>query len=90
MRYIIIDNFMNESLSFRAILTKVNFVAASVASLMLDSICFVLGLPFGISILAHVLVTRQFKVFIALSKSSRIFYLSYFGKLASMLLLLDS
>jgi hypothetical protein len=37
----IIDN-LNESLSFWAILTKVTLVTASVASLMLDSTCFVL------------------------------------------------
>jgi hypothetical protein len=72
MRYII-DNLMNESLSFRAILTKVTFVMASVASLMLDSTCFVLGLPLGSFILDHVLVKCHFVAFVALSRSSRIF-----------------
>jgi hypothetical protein len=33
---------MNESLSFRTILTKVTFLTTSVANLMLDSTCFVL------------------------------------------------
>jgi hypothetical protein len=51
MRYIIIDNLINESLSFRAILTKVPFVTTIVASLMLDSTCFVLELPLGTFIL---------------------------------------
>jgi hypothetical protein len=60
MRYII-DNIMNESLSFRTILTKVTFVMTSVASLMLDSTCFVLGLPLGNFILAHVLVKCTLK-----------------------------
>jgi hypothetical protein len=55
MRYII-DNLMNESLSFRIILTKVIFVTISVESLMLDSTCFVLELPLGTFILTHVLV----------------------------------
>jgi hypothetical protein len=54
MRYIIIDNIMNEILSFRAIFNKVTFVTASVASLMLDSTCFILRLPLGTFILAHV------------------------------------
>jgi hypothetical protein len=54
--YIIIDNLMNESISFRTILTKVTFVKASVASLLLNSTCFVLGLPLDTFILAHVLV----------------------------------
>jgi hypothetical protein len=45
VRYINIDNFMNERLSFRTILTKMVFVTTSVASLMLDSIYFVLVLP---------------------------------------------
>jgi hypothetical protein len=36
MRYINFDNLMNESLSFRTILTKVTFVTISVAYLMLD------------------------------------------------------
>jgi hypothetical protein len=62
--YIIIDNLMNESLSFRTILTKVTFIMASVASLMLDSTCFVLGL--GTFILAHVLVKCHFEAFVAL------------------------
>jgi hypothetical protein len=54
MRYIIIDNLMNESLSFRAILTKVIFVTVSVASLMLDFTYCILGLPLGTFILTHV------------------------------------
>jgi hypothetical protein len=41
LSYIIIDNLMNESLSFRTIFTKVTFVTISLASLMLDSTCFV-------------------------------------------------
>jgi hypothetical protein len=73
MRCIIIDNLMNESLSFRTIFTKVTFVRTGVASLMLDSICFVLVLPLDTFILAHVLVKCQFKDFVALSKSSRVF-----------------
>jgi hypothetical protein len=52
MRYIIIDNLMNKSLGFRTILTKVTVVIASVASLMLDSTCFILGLPLGTFIIA--------------------------------------
>jgi hypothetical protein len=47
VRYIIIDNHINENLRFRTILTKVTFVMVSVASLMLDSTSFVLGLPIG-------------------------------------------
>ena len=54
MRYINFDNLMNESLSFRTILTNVTFVTASVACLILDYTCFVLGLPLGTFILAHV------------------------------------
>jgi hypothetical protein len=65
--YIIIDNLMNESLSFRTILTKVNFVMASVASLMFDSTCSVLGLPPGTFILARVLVKCHLEAFVALS-----------------------
>jgi hypothetical protein len=65
---------MNESLSFRAILTKVTFVTASVASLMLDTTCFVLGLPLGTFILTHVLVKCHLEAFIALSRNSGIFY----------------
>jgi hypothetical protein len=64
---------MNESLSFRTIVTKVTFVTASVASLMLNSTCLVLGLPLGAFILAHVLVKCHFEAFVALSRSSRIF-----------------
>jgi uncharacterized oligopeptide transporter (OPT) family protein len=66
VRYIIIENFINESLSFRTILTKVAFVMTSVASLMLDSTCFVFGLPLGTFILAHVLVKWHFEAFVAL------------------------
>jgi hypothetical protein len=64
---------MNERLSFRTILTKMTFVVANVASLMLDSTCFILGFPLGTFILAHVLVKCHFKAFVALSRSSRIF-----------------
>jgi hypothetical protein len=64
--YIIIDNLMNESLSFRTILTKVIFVVASIASLMLDSTYFVLGLPLGNFIIAHVLVKCHLEAFVAL------------------------
>jgi hypothetical protein len=66
VRYIIIDNLMNESLSFSTIFTKVTFVMVSVASLMLDSTCFVLGLPPGTFILAHILVKCHLEVFVAL------------------------
>jgi hypothetical protein len=66
VRYIIIDNLMNESLSFRTILTKVTFVTTSVASLVLDSTCFVLGLPLNTFVLAHVLVKCHFEAFVAL------------------------
>jgi hypothetical protein len=66
VRYIIIDNLMNESLSFSTIFTKVTFVMVSVASLMLDSTCFVLGLPLGTFILAHILVKCHLEVFVAL------------------------
>jgi hypothetical protein len=51
MRYINFDNLMNESLSFKTILTKVTFVTVSVAYLILDSTCFVLGMPLGTFIL---------------------------------------
>jgi hypothetical protein len=71
-RYTIIDNLMNESLSFRAILTKMTFVTTSVASLMLDSTCSILRLRLGTFILAHVLVKCHFKAFVALSRNSRI------------------
>jgi hypothetical protein len=64
---------MNESLSFRAILTKVTFVMASVASLMLDSTCIVLRLPIVTLILVHLLVMCHFKAFVALSRSFAIF-----------------
>jgi hypothetical protein len=52
----------------------VTIVTASVASLMLDFTCFILGLPLGTFILAHILVKCHFKAFVALSKCSRIFY----------------
>jgi hypothetical protein len=71
--YIIIVNLMNESLSFRIILTKVAFVTTSLASLMLDSTCFVLRLPLGTFILTHVLVKCHLEAFVALSWSSKIF-----------------
>jgi hypothetical protein len=74
MRYIIIDNLMNESLSFRAILTKVTFVTTSVASLMLNSTCFDVVLPLGTFILGHVFIKCHFEAFVALSRSSEIFY----------------
>jgi hypothetical protein len=74
VRYISLDNLMNERLSFRTILTKMTFVTASVAGLMLDSTCFILELHFGTFILAHVLVKCHFKAFVALSRSSTIFY----------------
>jgi hypothetical protein len=64
---------MNESLSFRTILTKVTFVTPSVAYLMLDPTCFVLGMPLDTLILAHVLVKCHFKAFVALFRSSGIF-----------------
>jgi hypothetical protein len=66
MRYIKFDNLMNESLSFRTILTKVTFVTASVAYLMLDSTCFVLEMPLGTFILPHMLVKCQLEAFDAL------------------------
>jgi hypothetical protein len=72
MRYII-DNLMNESLSFRTILTKVTFVTVSVASLILYSTCFVLVLPLGAFILSHVIVKCHCKTFAALSRSSNFF-----------------
>jgi hypothetical protein len=65
MRYIVIDNLMNESLSFSTILTKVTFVTASVVSLMPDSTFFVLELPLGTFILTHVLAKCYFKAFVA-------------------------
>jgi hypothetical protein len=82
MRYIIINNLMSESLSFKIILTKVTFVTAGVASLMLDSSCFVLRLALGTFILANVLVKCYFEAFVALwctcaSVRLRVFYLCY-------------
>jgi hypothetical protein len=64
--YIIIDNLINESLSSKTILTKVTFVTASAASLMLDSTYFVLVLPLGTFILIHVLVNYHLEAFVAL------------------------
>jgi hypothetical protein len=64
---------MNESLSFRKILTKVTFLTACVESLMFDSTCFVLGVPFGAFIFNHALVKCHFKAFVALSSSFGIF-----------------
>jgi hypothetical protein len=90
MKYIIIDNLMNEGLSFRTIFTKVIFVTASVPSLMLDSTYFVLGLPLGTLILSHVPVKCHFEAFVALFRSSRIFCHSGFGRLDLSFLLLDS
>jgi hypothetical protein len=57
---------MNEDLSFRIILTKVTFVTASVANLILDSTCFVPGLPLDTFILTHILVKCHLKAFVAL------------------------
>jgi hypothetical protein len=71
--YIIIGNLMNEGLSFRTIHTKVTFVTTCVASLMLDSTCFVLELPLATFILAHVLVKCYVKAFVALPRISKIF-----------------
>jgi hypothetical protein len=73
MRCIIIDNLMNENLSFRTNHIEVTFVTTSVASLMLDSSCFVLGLPLVTFILAHVPFKYHFEAFIALSRGSGIF-----------------
>jgi hypothetical protein len=73
VRYIIIDSLVNKSLSFWIILTKVTFVTASVASLMLDPTCFILGLSLGTFILAYLLVKCHFEAFIALSRSSEFF-----------------
>jgi hypothetical protein len=56
VRYINFDNLISESLSFRTILTKVTFVTLSVAYLMLDPTCFIIGMPLGTFILPHVLV----------------------------------
>jgi hypothetical protein len=50
------------------------FITVSVASLMLDSTCFLLGLSLGTFILAHVLVKCHLEAFVALSKSTEIFY----------------
>jgi hypothetical protein len=52
----------------------VTFVTTGVASLILDSTCFILGLPLGTFILAHVLVKCHLEAFVALSRSSKIFY----------------
>jgi hypothetical protein len=57
---------MNESLSFKTILTKVTFVTASVAYLMLDPTYFVLEFPLGTFILTHVLVKCHPEAFVAL------------------------
>jgi hypothetical protein len=73
MRYIIIENLMNENLSFRAILTKVTSVTTSVTSLMLDSTCFDVGLPHNTFIFAHVLIKCHFEAFVALFRSSEFF-----------------
>jgi hypothetical protein len=61
------------SLSFRIILTNVTFVTTSVASLILDSSCFVFGFPFSASTLGHVSLKCCFEVFVALSSGSEIF-----------------
>jgi hypothetical protein len=57
---------MNESLSFRTILTKVIFITVSVAYLMLDSTCFVHGMPLGTFIVPHVLVKCHLEAFVTL------------------------
>jgi hypothetical protein len=57
---------MNESLSFRTILTKVTFVTPSVTYLMLDPTCFVLEMSLDTLILPHVLVKCHLKAFVAL------------------------
>jgi hypothetical protein len=64
---------MNESLSFRTIITKMTFIMTSVSSLMLYFTCFVIGFSLGTFILALVLIKCHFKVFVALSRSSGIF-----------------
>jgi hypothetical protein len=64
---------MNKSLSFITILTKVTFVTISIASLMLNSTCFVLGLPLDTFILAHALIKCQLEAFVALLRSSEFF-----------------
>jgi hypothetical protein len=74
VRYISIDILTNESLSFRIIHIKVTFVTVSVASLMLNSICFVLGFLLDTFILTHVLVKCHLEAFVALYSSSEIFY----------------
>jgi hypothetical protein len=66
VRYIIIDNLLNESFTFRAILTKLTFVTASVANLIFDSTCFVFGLSLDTFILTHVLVKCHLGAFVAL------------------------
>jgi hypothetical protein len=63
----------NESLNFRIILTKITFVTASVAYLMLHPTCFVLLMPLDTFILPHVLVKCHLKAFVALPWSSEIF-----------------
>jgi hypothetical protein len=72
MRYIKFDNLMNKSLIFRTILTKVKFITASVAYLMLDPTCFVLRMPLDTFIHPHVLVKYHLEAFVALSWSSKI------------------
>jgi hypothetical protein len=74
VRYISIDILKNKSLSFSIILTKVTFVTASVASLMLDSTYFVLEFLLSTFIYAHVLVKGHLEAFVALSRNSEIFY----------------
>jgi hypothetical protein len=67
----------------------VTFVTTSVASLMLDSTCFVLELPLGTFILSHVLVKCHFEAFVALFRSSKIFcqnWILQFGKPDSLVL----
>jgi hypothetical protein len=73
MRYIIIKQLMSGSLSFRTIFTDVTFITTSVASSMLDSVCFVIGLPFGASTLAHVSLKCCFEAFVVLPSGSEIF-----------------
>jgi hypothetical protein len=74
MRYIIIDNLMNENLRFRAILTKMTFVTSSVASLILDYTYFVFGLPFSTTTLTHVSLKCHFESFVALLRGFETLY----------------
>jgi hypothetical protein len=72
-RYINFDNLMSESLSFRTILTKMTFVTASIAYLMLDPTCFILRMPLDTFIFPYVFVKCHLEPFVALPWSSEIF-----------------